>query len=79
VRSRTALLVRFDLDPRRRKTSWGYEFYSYQRDRYERRNAFIHPRRAAEVAELMAKLEAFDRCRERGDQPVPETCRTLTR
>ncbi len=29
VRSRRALLVRLDLDPRRRATSWGYEFYSY--------------------------------------------------
>jgi arylsulfatase A-like enzyme len=79
VRSRTALLVRLDLDPRRRKTRWGYEFYRYGRHRFEKRNEFATPRRAAEVAELMARLTAFDGCRERGDEPVTEACRALTR
>jgi arylsulfatase A-like enzyme len=78
VRSRTALLVRLDLDPRRRKTRWGYEFYRYGRHRFEKRNEFATPRRAAEVAELMARLTAFDGCRERGDEPVTEACRALT-
>ena len=79
VRSRTALLVRLDLDPRRRKTSWGYEFYSYRRHAFEKRNDVANPRRRDEVALLMAKLAAFDRCREKGDQPVSLACRTVTR
>ena len=79
VRSRSALLARFDLDPRRDKVRWGYEYYSYARDRYERRNTFASPRRRAEVAELMARLKAFDGCTETGDQPVPDACRALRR
>lgn len=78
VRSRTALLVRLDLDPRRGRTRWGYEFYSYQRNAYELRNNVANPRRREEVALLMAKLAAFDDCRETGDQPVSAACRTVT-
>jgi len=77
VRSRTGLLARFDLDPRPSKTTWGYEYYSYKKDRYERRNAFAGKRRTPEVRDLMARLTAFDGCREVGDQPVPEACRAL--
>jgi arylsulfatase A-like enzyme len=77
VRSRTALLARFDLDPRATKVAWGYEFYSYERDRFEQRNTFASRRKSKEVAALMAKLAAFDGCRETGDQPVPEACRAL--
>ena len=40
VRSRTALLVRFDLDPGRKRTSWGYEFYTYRRHAFEKKNTF---------------------------------------
>ena len=78
VRSRTALLARFDLDPRKGRTSWSYEFYSYTKDRFERKNAFASPRHRDEVALLMAKLAAFDGCREKGDQPVSEACRAVT-
>lgn len=78
VRSRTALLVRLDLDPRRGKTSWGYEFYSYRLNDFEKRNNVANPRRRDEVALLMAKLAAFDGCRERGDQVVSPACRTVT-
>ncbi len=78
VRSRKALLVRLDLDPRRRKTSWGYEFYTYRRHGFEKRNDFANPRRRQEVTVLMSKLVAFDGCREKGDKPVPKACRTLT-
>ena len=77
VRSRTALLARFDLDPRRTKVSWGYEFYSYKRNGFELRNNFANKKLADEVAVLMAKLAAFDDCRQTGDQPVPEACRAL--
>lgn len=77
VRGRGALLARFDLDPRRGHTSWGYEFYDYRRDPFERRNTFAKPRSKAQVDALMARLTAFDACRERGDQPVSDACRTL--
>ena len=78
VRSRTALLVRLDLDPRPGKTSWGYEFYNYRRGAFEKKNNVANPKRRDEVAVLMAKLAAFDGCREKGDQPVSEACRTVT-
>lgn len=78
VRSRTALLVRLDLDPRPRKTKWGYEFYNYKLNAYESRNNVANPKRREEVALLMAKLAAFDGCRETGDQPVSAACRTVT-
>jgi hypothetical protein len=77
VRSRRALLVRLDLDPRRKKTSWGYEFYSYGLHAYEKRNTFGNRKRRDEVAVLMAKLAAFDGCREKGDEPVSAACRTV--
>ena len=77
VRSRTALLVRLDLDPRRRTTRWGYEFYSYRRHDHERRNDVANPRRREEVARLMARLAAFDGCREKGDEPVSAACRAV--
>lgn len=77
VRSRTALLARFDLDPRPGNVTWGYEYYSYKRDKFERRNTFATKKRAPEVAALMAKLTAFDGCQEVGDQPVSEACRVL--
>ncbi|WP_139227647.1 sulfatase-like hydrolase/transferase [Nocardioides alpinus] len=79
VRSRTALLVRLDLDPRPRKTSWGYEFYSYRTSPFEKKNNVANPRRRDEVALLMGKLAAFDTCREKGDEAVSEACRTVTR
>lgn len=77
VRSRKALLVRLDLDPRRRRTSWGYEYYSYRASRWEKRNAFTSPRRKPGVDLLMAKLAAFDACREKGDEPVSDACRVV--
>ncbi|QBX55621.1 hypothetical protein EXE58_09255 [Nocardioides seonyuensis] len=79
VRSRTGLLVRLDLDPSARGTTWGYEFYNYRHRAFEARNQFASPRRAAEVADLMARLKAFDKCRESGNQRVPARCRALTR
>jgi hypothetical protein len=77
VRTRSALLARFDLDPRPRTVTWGYEFYSYKGERFERRNAFTSPRRQPEVADLLARLAAFDTCTETGDQPVADACRAL--
>jgi N-acetylglucosamine-6-sulfatase len=78
VRSRTALLVRLDLDPRRGSTRWGYEFYNYRLNPYELRNNVANPKRRDEVALLMAKLAAFDGCRETGDEVVSDACRLVT-
>ena len=78
VRSRTALLVRLDLDPRPKKSQWGYEFYHYRLHAFEKRNNVANPKRREEVALLMAKLAEFDGCREKGDQPVSAACRTVT-
>ena len=79
VRSRDALLVRLDLDPSLQRTTWGYEFYSYRHRAFEKRNQFANPKKADEVALLMGKLKAFDRCRESGNQSVSVVCRRLTR
>lgn len=79
VRSRTALLVRLDLDPTAKGTSWGYEFYSYKRNDYEKTNNFANPERRGEVRELMTRLEAFDGCRESGNKAFTDACRALTR
>ena len=79
VRSRTALLVRLDLDPSRKGTSWGYEFYSYRRHAFEKKNAFANPRRRAEVRVLMKRLKGFDDCRATGEETFTEACRALTR
>ena len=78
VRSRTALLVRFDLDPGRKRTSWGYEFYTYRRHAFEKKNTFANPRRRAEVSVLMKRLKGFDDCRAKGDEAFPDACRALT-
>ncbi|WP_374456844.1 sulfatase-like hydrolase/transferase [Nocardioides sp.] len=78
VRSRTALLARFDLDPRPGRKKWGYEYYNYKLNRFEKKNNVANPKRREEVALLMAKLAAFDGCREKADQPVSEACRLLT-
>ena len=77
VRSRRALLVRLDLDPRPAKRSWGYEYYSYRAKRWEVRNAFASAKRKPEVDLLMAKLAAFDGCREKGEEPVSDACRAV--
>jgi arylsulfatase A-like enzyme len=85
VRSRGALLVRDDLDPRWGHHRYAYEFYDYSGQgvtgrSYERVNQYDDPAYAGEVATLMAKLHQFDTCRHlRGDDPVPASCLTLTR
>ncbi len=78
VRSRTALLARFDLDPSPTRTTWGYEFYNYKRNSYEKRNNVANKARRDEVSVLKAKLAAWDACQVTGDQPVTDACRTLT-
>jgi arylsulfatase A-like enzyme len=78
VRSRTALLVRNDLDRRWGRHRYAYEFYDYTQDRWEKTNRYDDPAHAVEVATLMAKLDEWDSCsRLRGSDPVPDTCRSL--
>ncbi len=79
VRSRDALLVRLDLDPSPTKVRWGYEFYSYKKSDFERTNQFARARQQETVSALLAKIEAFDQCRESGNQSVSKVCRALTK
>ena len=79
VRSRTALLVRNDLDRRWNRHRYVYEFYDLTRERWEKTNRYADPAHAAEVATLMAKLDEWDSCsRLRGSQPVSAPCQSLT-
>ncbi|GGD08957.1 sulfatase-like hydrolase/transferase [Nocardioides daphniae] len=78
VRSRTGLLIRNDLDPRRPGRQTGWEFYSYADVGWEQRNAYADPEHADEVAALTAALEGLDACRRvtRGAR-WPRECRDL--
>ena len=79
VRSRTGLLVRYDLDPGP-GVERGYEFYSYRKRSWEKRNDVANPRHRAEVDTLMGKLKGFDRCAgTTGGAAVSPACRDLTR
>ncbi len=80
VRSRTGLLIRYDLRRSSGRTERGYEFYSYRSRSWEKKNDFATPRFGPEVAVLMAKLKAFDRCAKttRG-AAVTRPCRDLGR
>ncbi|WP_426245550.1 sulfatase-like hydrolase/transferase [Nocardioides sp. LHG3406-4] len=80
VRSRTGLLIRYDLDPTPASVERGYEFYSYAKRPWERKNTFAAPRNQAEVEVLMGKLKAFDRCaRATRGAAVSPACHDLTR
>ncbi|WP_101523131.1 sulfatase-like hydrolase/transferase [Nocardioides houyundeii] len=79
VRSRDALLVRLDLDPDLRRTRYAYEFYSYAKRGWEKRNVVHQARYAAQVAALRAKLGELDACAATaGDTAVSERCRRIT-
>ena len=79
VRSRTGLLIRYDMDTSVKRNAWAYEFYSYKNRTWEKKNAFAQPRHAAEVQGLMAKLAQWDQCAApSGNQAVTPACRTLT-
>ena len=80
VRSRTGLLVRFDLDHTWDGVEHVWEFYDYTAVGWERRNTYGDPRHRAEIAQLTRRLERFGRCAEEisGDDAVPDRCRSLT-
>ena len=79
VRSRTQLLVRFDLD-RSAAQRFVWEFYDLSEQGFEKRNDYGAPRHRRAVRVLTRKIEQLDACSTvvRGD-PVPDGCRSLTR
>jgi N-acetylglucosamine-6-sulfatase len=79
VRSRTALLVRNDVDRRWGRHRYAYELYDYGEHAWERTNRYADPDHAAVLATLMAKLDEWDACsRLRRGHAVPDSCRSLT-
>ncbi|WP_432478134.1 sulfatase-like hydrolase/transferase [Nocardioides sp. GXQ0305] len=79
VRSRDALLVRFDLDPSWDGVDHAYELYDYRDDGWERTNVVADPARRGLRDALLRRLEAFVDCRTvTRDDTVPERCRRLT-
>ena len=80
VRSRTALLVRSDLDRRWGHADHAYEFYDYRVQSSERINQFDDRAYASEVATLLDKLQEFDACHHvQGVDAVTPECAALTR
>jgi arylsulfatase A-like enzyme len=80
VRSRSSLLVRYDLDPDPLVDRHAWEFYDYDEADFERTNDYAAHEHRAEVARLTRRIEWLDRCSEvRGDDPVPTRCRDLRR
>jgi arylsulfatase A-like enzyme len=76
VRNRTSLLVRFDLDPRWRRSRHAWEFYDYTRVGWERTNEYGQRRHRQEIRTLKRRLRVFERCASHtGDDPVPRSCR----
>lgn len=79
VRSRTALLARFDLDPTWQGTDYVYEYYDLRDVTWEQTNTFAHPAHPAELRQMMRLLTRYDRCAAyAGDDSVPDACRLLT-
>lgn len=80
VRSRTGLLVRFDLDPDWEGLDPAWEYYDYTDTGWERTNQYGDPAHRSEIALLTRRLARFDHCTATtGDDPVPRQCRGLTR
>ena len=80
VRSRSTLLVRYDLDPDPRVDRHAWEFYDYDKADFERTNDYASPQYRPEVVRLTRRIEGLDRCSGvRGDDPVPARCLDLRR
>ena len=79
VRTRGALLVRFDLDPTWNGEDHAWEFYDYSRFDWEKTNKYGRSAHAERIERLTRKLERFDACSEfvRNDV-VPGECRSIT-
>ncbi len=79
VRTRGALLVRFDLDPTRDGVDHAWEYYEYSRVNWEKTNKYGRSAHAARIERLTRKIERFDACTAsvRNDV-VPAECRSIT-
>ena len=70
VRSKTALLVRWDLDKTFAGTDYAYELYDYTANAYERTNVYARYRNQPWVQDLQDRIERFAVC-------TPAQCRDL--
>ena len=79
VRTRGALLVRFDMDRTWTGVDHAWEFYDYSRVDWEKTNKYGWTAHAAQIERLTRKLEQFDACSVHvGDDVVPAECQSLT-
>ena len=79
VRSRDALLVRYDLDPSWEDVDHAYELYDYRDIGWERTNVFGDPARRALRDRLLRRLEMFEAClRVTRNDAVTPRCRRST-
>jgi N-acetylglucosamine-6-sulfatase len=80
VRTRDALLVRFDLDRTREGVDPAWEFYDYSRVRWEKTNEYGRPEHADRIEQLARMIDHFDACSEFvEDEDVPPECRSIPR
>ena len=79
VRSRDALLVRYDLDRSWEAVDHAYELYDYRTTRWERTNVFADPAHRAVRDRLLRRLDMFESClRVTRDDIVTPRCRRST-
>ncbi len=79
VRSRTGLLVRFDLDPTLTGVDRAWGFYDYTNTGWERANEYHKRVHAGRIARLTRKLRKFDECSAFiRAAAVPRECRSIT-
>ena len=72
IRSKDALLVRWDLDKSFAGTDYAYELYDYRLGSYERTNVFARYRNEPWVQDMRTKLEQYATC-------TPAQCRALAK
>jgi arylsulfatase A-like enzyme len=72
VRSKDALLVRWDLDKSYAGTNYAYELYDYRVNRYEKTNLYARLRNEPWVQDMQNRIEQYSTC-------APAECRDLAR
>ncbi|MFL6004404.1 MAG: sulfatase-like hydrolase/transferase [Nocardioides sp.] len=79
VRTRKALLVRFDLDRSWTGVRYAWEFYDFTHVGWERTNHYGSAKYAGLIDRLTHRMEQFDTCSSVvRDDAVPVECRSLT-